>query len=123
MTVWTAAIWPSRSISMWNVNRWARPVGAGNSANEAESERRVRIADGGLRRMHGVVDSCLLFFHLGLGGCAYLDHRDAANQLREPLLQLFTIVPGRRVLDLCANLFHATFDRLSRSSTFDDLAI
>src|SRR6185503_11924037 len=43
---------------------------------------------GGLQR---VLDAMLLLLHLGLGGSANLDHRDAAGQLGQPLLQLLAV--------------------------------
>ena len=52
---------------------------------------------GGLQR---VLDAVLLLLHLGLGGSADLDHRDAAGELRQPLLQLLAVEVGVGVLDL-----------------------
>ena len=61
--------------------------------------------------MHGVFDASLLLFHLGLSRRAHLDDGHAADQLREPFLQLLAIVVRGGVLDLCADLLDATFDR------------
>src|SRR4029079_16058459 len=72
------------------------------------------------RGMHGILDARLLLFHLGLGGGADLDQRDAADQLGEPSLQFFAVVVGRGVLDLGADLFDATLDRLFRPGSLDD---
>ena len=62
--------------------------------------------------VHGIFDAGLLLLHLGLGGRADLDDGDAADQLREPLLQLLAIVVGGRLLDLGADLL----DPAARSS-------
>ena len=70
--------------------------------------------------MHGVFDAGLLFLHFGLGGRADLDHGHAADQLRQPLLQLFAVVVRGGVLDLRAQLFHATLDGGRRAGAFDD---
>ena len=61
--------------------------------------------------VHRVLDARLLLLHLGLGRRADLDHRHAADQLRQPLLQLLAVVVGRRVLDLRADLLDASLDR------------
>src|SRR5205814_7585733 len=52
------------------------------------------------RRVQRVLDASLLLLHLGLGGRADLDDRDAADQLGQPLLQLLAIVVRRGLLDL-----------------------
>ena len=51
-------------------------------------------------RLQGVLDAVLLLLHLGLGGGADLDHRDAAGELRQPLLELLAVEVGVGVLDL-----------------------
>ena len=61
-------------------------------------------------RVERVLDAGLLLLHLGLGRSADLDHRDAADELREALLELLTVVVGRGVLDLLADLVDAAFD-------------
>jgi hypothetical protein len=57
-----------------------------------------------------VLDAHFLLLHLRLGGRADLDHRDAAHQLRQPLLQLLAVVVAGRLLDLLADLVDATLD-------------
>ena len=67
------------------------------------------------RRASGVqsiLHPSLLLLHLGLGGRADLDHRHAAGQLRQPLLQLLAVVVGGGFFDLGAQLLDAAFDRL-----------
>ncbi len=49
-----------------------------------------------------------------------LDDRHPAHQLGESLLQLLAVVVGRRVLDLRAQLFHATVNRRRRPGPLDD---
>src|SRR5439155_8158856 len=73
-----------------------------------------------LRRVHRILDARLLFLHLGLGGRANLDDRDAAHELRQPLLQLLAVVVRRRVLDLYTQLLDAALNGLGRARAFDD---
>ena len=60
--------------------------------------------------MQGVLDTSLLFFHLGLGSCADVDDGDTASQLGQALLQLLSIVVRGSFLDLAANLVHTGLD-------------
>ena len=76
--------------------------------------------DGRLGGVHRVFDARLLFLHLGLGGRADLDDRHAADQLRQPLLQLLAVVVRGRVLDLRADLLDAALDRRRRAGALDD---
>ena len=62
--------------------------------------RHDSLFDSGLRRVHRVFDACLFLFHLAFGCRPDLDHGDAPNELREPLLQFLSVVVRRRVLDL-----------------------
>ena len=77
-------------------------------------------SDRRLGRVHRVLDARLLLLHLGFGGRTDLDDRDAADQLRQPLLQLLAVVVRRRVLDLRANLLHAALDGRRGAGAFDD---
>src|SRR5206468_3313491 len=70
--------------------------------------------------MHRVFDTRLLLLHFRLGRRADLDDSHTADELRQPLLQLFAIVVGSRLFDLNANLFHATFYGGVLTATFDD---
>src|SRR4029079_14377048 len=72
---------------------------------------------GGLQR---VLDAMLLLLHLGLGGSADLDHRDAARQLRETLLELLPIEVGVGVLDLGADLADPALDLRLLAGSVDD---
>ena len=71
--------------------------------------------------MHGVLDAGLLLLHLGLGGRTDLDDGDAADELREPLLQLLAVVVRGGLLDLGADLLDAALDRLAacRAPSYD----
>ena len=62
---------------------------------------------GGVER---VVDAVLLLLDLDLGRAADADHRDAAGELGQPLLQLLLVVVGRRLLDLRLDLGDPALD-------------
>ena len=72
---------------------------------------------GGVQR---VLDAGLLLLHLGLGGRADLDDRDAADQLGQPLLQLLAVVVRGGVLDLRADLLDARLDVGLLAGAVDD---
>ena len=72
---------------------------------------------GGLQR---VLDAMLLLLHLGLGGSANLDHRDATGQLRETLLELLLVEVRIGVLDLGLDLVDPALDRVALAGTVDD---
>jgi hypothetical protein len=78
------------------------------------------LLDGGLGRAHGVLDAVLALLQLDLGGRADLDHRDAAGQLGQPLLQLLAVVVGVALLDLGADLVGPPGDLVSVTGTVDD---
>ena len=58
------------------------------------------LLDGRLRVANGVLDAVLALLQLDLGGRADLDDRNAAGELRQPLLQLLAVVVGVALLDL-----------------------
>src|SRR6266700_3123547 len=72
--------------------------------------RHDALLDRGAGRMQRVLDPGLLLLHFGLGGRAHVDHRDAARQLREPLLQLLLVVVRRGLLDCRLDLADAALD-------------
>src|SRR5207253_1181185 len=72
--------------------------------------RHDALLDRGAGRVQRVLDPGLLLLHFGLGGRAHIDHRDAARQLREPLLQLLLVVIRRGFLDRRADLADAALD-------------
>ena len=67
------------------------------AGDDALLDRRLGGAD-------GVLDAVLALLELDLGGRADLDHRNAAGQLGQALLQLLAVVVGVRLLDLGADL-------------------
>src|SRR6267154_1309666 len=73
--------------------------------------------------VHGVFDASFLFFQLGFGCRAHLDHRYAADQFRKPLLQLFLVVVRGGFLDLRADLPDASFDFARLATAFDDRGV
>ena len=93
---------PFANFSIASIARKKRHSAAGDDA----------VFDGRLRGMHRVFDAGLLFLHLGLGGRADLDDRDAADELREALLELLAVVVGGRLVDLGADLLDPARDRV-----------
>src|SRR6266545_2296905 len=78
------------------------------------------LLDGRLGVAYGVLDAVLALLELHLGGGADLDHRDAAGQLGQPLLQLLAVVVGVALLDLGTDLVHPARDLVGVSGTVDD---
>src|SRR5687767_4150908 len=78
------------------------------------------LFNGRLGGVHRVFDARLLFLHLGFGGRTDLDDGDAADELRQALLELLAVVVRRGLLDLRADLLHAPFDGPLRARAFDD---
>ncbi len=78
---------------------------------------------GRARRVDGVLDAHLLLLHLGLGRGADADDRDAARELRQPLLQLLAVVVRGRLLDLVADGGDAPLDGLTFARALDDRGV
>src|SRR5262245_55758174 len=78
------------------------------------------LLDGGAGGVHGVFHARLLLLHLHLGGRPHLDHGDATDQLRQPLLQLLTVVVRGGLLDLRADLLDAALDVGLLAGAVDD---
>src|SRR5581483_9776153 len=57
------------------------------------------LLDGRAGRVESVLDASLLLLHLGLLRRADLQHRDAARELGETLVELLLVVVARRLLD------------------------
>ncbi len=70
--------------------------------------------------MHRVFHAGFLFLHFGFGRSANLDHRNAADELRQTFLELLAVVVAGGLLDLAANFLHAAFDLRALALTFDD---
>ena len=61
-------------------------------------------------RVQRILDARLLLLHLDLGRGADANHRDAADQLGQPLLQLLAVVVRGGLLDLRADLLDTALD-------------
>ena len=96
------------------VHSFLRPQQRGAAA------RNDAFFDRSLRGMKSVFDSGFQFLHLEFGCRSDANHGNAAGEFRQPFLQLFTIVVGRGVFDLGADLLDPAFDRSLLAGTFDD---
>jgi len=72
---------------------------------------------GGVQR---VVDTVFLLLDLDFRGAADADHRDAASELGETLLQLLAVIVRRRLLDLALDLRNPALDFLLLAGAVDD---
>ena len=70
--------------------------------------------------MHRVFHAGFLLFHFSFGSCADFDDGYAADQFRQPLLQLLAVVVAGGLVDLAANFLHPAFDVGALAFTFDD---
>jgi len=84
-----------------------------SSGDDAFCDRRF----GGV---HGIFDTRLLLFHLGVSCRADFDHGHASEQFGEPFLQLLAIVIGGCPVRLRTKLLDACLDCRRLASTFDD---
>src|SRR6185437_8967688 len=82
--------------------------------------RNLALFEGRAGSLQRVLDAVLLLLHLGLGRSADLDHRDAAGQLREALLELLPVEVGVGVLDLRLQLFDPALDRIAITGAVDE---
>src|SRR6185312_4265570 len=74
-------------------------------------------------RMHRVIHAILALLHLDLGRSADADHRDAARELGQTLLQLLTVVVRGGLLDLRLDLLHACLDVGFLAGAVDDRGV
>src|SRR5712664_2944215 len=74
----------------------------------------------GTGRMHRVINAILALPDLDLGRAADADHRDAACELGQTLLQLLTVVVRGSFLDLRLDLIDARFDVGLLAGAVDD---
>ena len=79
--------------------------------------------DRGAGRVERVIDAVLALLHLDLGGAADPDHRNAAGELGQPLLQLLLVVVGGGVLDLRLDLGDAGLDLRLLAGAVDDRGV
>src|SRR5690606_3274958 len=75
---------------------------------------------GGTRCMKRIFDPSFLLFHLGFGGGTDLDDGNAADELRQPLLQLLAVVVAGGVVDLRADFSLATLDLVLLAGPIDN---
>jgi len=68
------------------------------------------FSNGRLGRADRVVQRFLFRLHFSFGGCPDPDHRDAACELGEALLQLLSIIIARRYFDFMPNMGAAAVD-------------
>ena len=73
--------------------------------------------------VEGVVDAVLLFLDLDFGRAADADHRDAARELGQTLLQLLAIIVRGGLLDLRLDLGDARLDVLLVAGAVDDRGV
>ena len=78
------------------------------------------LLERGAGRLQRVLDAVLFLLHLGLGGGADLDDRDAAGELGQPLLELLAIEVGVGVLDLLFDLLDPALDVVGLAGAVDD---
>src|SRR3954451_16123705 len=71
-------------------------------------------------RMHRVINAILALLDLDLGRAADADHRDAARELGETLLQLLTVVVRGGLVDLRLDLGDAGLDLGLLAGAADD---
>jgi len=74
-------------------------------------------------RVHRVIDAIFALLHLGLGRTTDPDHRDAARELCEALLQLLLIVVRGGLLDLRFDLRDSRFDVGLLAGAVDDRGV
>ena len=86
------------------------------AGNDAFLDRRA----GGVE---GVVDAVLLLLDLDLGRAADADHRNAAGELGQTLLQLLLVVVRGGLLDLRLDLGDAALDLLLLAGAVDDRGV
>src|SRR5205085_742578 len=71
-------------------------------------------------RMHRVVNAILALLDFDFGGASDADHRDAAGELGQTLLQLLTVVVRGGLIDLRLDLVDACFDVGPLAAAADD---
>jgi hypothetical protein len=73
--------------------------------------------------MHGVIHTVLALLHFDLGRAADADHRDAACELGQSLLQFLPVVVGGSFLDLRLNLGNTRLDVGLLAGATDDRGV
>src|SRR5690349_15697271 len=94
--------------------------GPGGVKQRSAAARNDALLDRGAGRVKRVVDAILALLHLDLGRAADLDHRDAARELGQALLELLAVIVAGRALDLLANGLGTGLDRVMAASAVDN---
>ena len=81
------------------------------------------LFDRGAGRVQRVLDAGLLLLHLGLGRGADVDHRHAAGELGQPLLQLLPVVVAGGLLDRGLDLVDPALDVVCLALAVDDRGV
>src|SRR6516164_1423502 len=76
------------------------PEVLGSTQQRNAAARQDTFLDGCTGRVHRVINAILALLDLDLGGAADADHRTAARELGQTLLQLLTVVVRSGLLDL-----------------------
>jgi hypothetical protein len=92
----------------------------GGAEQGRATTRNDAFFDSGAGCVQGVVDAVLTLFHFDFGCAADLDHGNTASQLGKAFLQFLTVIVGRGVFDLLADLRHASFDVFLLAGAVDD---
>src|SRR4051812_25854831 len=95
---------------------------AGTEQGDAAA-RQDAFLDRGAGRMHRVINAILALLHLDLGRAADADHRDAAGELGQTLLQLLLVVVRGGFLDLRLDLGNACLDVGLLARAVDDRGV
>ena len=95
----------------------------GGAQQRDAAARQDAFLDRGAGRMHRVVDAILALLHLDLGRAADADHRNAAGELGQPLLQLLLVVVRGGLLDLRLDLLDTRFDIRLLAGAADDRGV
>src|SRR5207237_3223960 len=74
-------------------------------------------------RLHPVINAILALLDLSFGRAADADHRDAARELGQTLLQLLTVIVRGGFLDLRLDLIDASFDVGLLAGAADDRGV
>ena len=71
--------------------------------------------------MHRIIDAVFDLFHFNFGSCADADNTDAACELREALLEFFSVVVRAALFDLSFDqLAHALLNRRFFAAAFNE---
>src|SRR5256886_12986871 len=89
----------------------------------AAATRDDAFLDRRARRVQRILHARLLLLHFGLGGRAYVDHRDAAGQLGEPLLQLLLVAVRRGLVDPGLDLVDAALNGFALALSAHDRGV